>query len=342
MTLKEAQQRAHYYHEQALALPAGPEQDEANQQFAYWQRESERLVNVAHTAEFQLYTTPIQRQVQEAQQPSQKKKHMTIGAVLAFIIVPLFVIGGGSAVTAALVVGNAAQQVIPDSPIQKQPETAPATVPSPEPSQDPSPVSTPSQQPEEAPKPTLTVPQTLGVEAAWKENQNITALPDGVRQPAPSQFMTSYKTPEDWLSRTTDGQGFTVVTTTDPKYNCGWKPGNDFGGCYNATYGRTIFLWWSPNSTDTMKEFMLAHEYSHYIQWYSNFDTMYSATEQGYTTHADFVHAVESDASCRVLSWGGYDKSVADASSAPCDVQGWHEGWLTEQAKNMGVNITDY
>lgn len=166
-------------------------------------------------------------------------------------------------------------------------------------------------------------------------------IPDPVPLTAPvGEFAPGAPEPADWLAK----PGIRVVVTDDPALNCGMKDdghpaGTRVGGCYDTSRKDTLFLWWGKNTKPSMRIFVLAHEYSHYLQWHEHFDVRYPAQQQGFEANPAWTEAVETDATCRVLSWGGYSPSVANESSAPCTVQGWTEDWLRERALALGVSL---
>ena len=87
---------------------------------------------------------------------------------------------------------------------------------------------------------------------------------------------------------------------------------------------------------------MLAHELSHMLQWWHEFDLLQSAVDSGLAEDEEWQHAVETDATCRVLSWGGYSETAADRTSSPCDTDDWSPAWLAERAAALGVVVRDY
>ncbi|WP_146197033.1 hypothetical protein [Serinibacter arcticus] len=134
------------------------------------------------------------------------------------------------------------------------------------------------------------------------------------------------------------------MPTDDPTLNCGFgAPGAEtfvYVGCYQARYKDIVFVWWNDGSTEAQRKFLVAHEFSHWRQWNDHFAVMNAASRQGFFTDSQaWRDAVESDASCRVLSWGGYSADVVSSSSTPCTTDGWYEGWLVDAGVALGVQL---
>lgn len=189
-----------------------------------------------------------------------------------------------------------------------------------------------------------------GTEERWRAGEYAQTLPDPVPGEAPGTgFLPAYPDPTDWVvALDPANEGLRVVVTDDPGLNCGmtWVEWNDArdgaAGCFDPSYPRTIFLWWSDAADPATKEFVAAHELSHLIQWWHQFDVMQSATDAGLGADERWTTAVETDATCRVLSWGGYSQEAADRSSSPCTADDWSPSWLAEQADALGVTVVDY
>lgn len=184
-----------------------------------------------------------------------------------------------------------------------------------------------------------------GLEAEWRAGDGLDPLPEIPPSPA-VPFLDDYADPTDWLvsAGVVDVE---VIVTDDPEFNCGYADVDSevvgaFGGCFTPRYPRTLFVYWESDTVPAQRQFLVAHEYSHLIQWWDKFDLMYSGAEDPDIDEDAWTAAVESDASCRVLSWGGYAEWVADGSSAPCTATDWDEDWLRGEAVRLGVEIQDY
>ncbi|MBD7979933.1 hypothetical protein [Oerskovia merdavium] len=190
-----------------------------------------------------------------------------------------------------------------------------------------------------------------GMEERWKQGDYALPVPDSLLTAAPgTAFAPGQPDPTRWLvDLNPANEGLRVVFTDDGAYNCGmeWIVERDMretgvAGCYDPDYPTTLFMYWGPEASAAAKEFVLAHELSHLMQWWHRFDVVQSAGEAGLRDDEDWKDVVESDATCRVLSWGGYSQEVADSSSSPCTAPDWSEDWLAEQAAARGVTITDH
>ncbi|WP_435738798.1 hypothetical protein V5D56_09665 [Cellulosimicrobium sp. PMB13] len=195
-------------------------------------------------------------------------------------------------------------------------------------------------------------PSESGTEARWRAGDYAQELPDPVPGGTSSvpAFLPDHPDPTEWVTALNPAnEGVEVVFTDDPTYNCGmvhveehdaWA--NGVAGCFHPSYPWTLFVWWAEGADPATKEFLLAHELSHMIQWWHDFDVVQSAVDSGFAEDEEWQRAVETDASCRVLSWGGYSRDAADRSSSPCDTDEWSEGWLAERAADRGVVLRDY
>ncbi|KRC37752.1 hypothetical protein [Oerskovia sp. Root22] len=195
------------------------------------------------------------------------------------------------------------------------------------------------------------LPPGAGMEERWKQGEYALPVPDDLLTASPgTPFAPGQPDPTRWLvDLNAANEGLRVVFTDDSTYNCGmdWIVERDMresgvAGCYDPDYPTTLFMYWGPEASAAAKEFVLAHELSHLMQWWHRFDVVQSAGDAGLRDDEDWKTVVESDATCRVLSWGGYSQEVADSSSSPCTAPDWSEDWLAEQAAARGVTITDY
>lgn len=186
-------------------------------------------------------------------------------------------------------------------------------------------------------------------EAVWKSGDSWIAAPADT-EPQTTDFLPGYVTPEDWLETTGAlPEGFDVVFTSDPTYLCGLSKAstNDDQviGCYSGAYGKTIFLWWGVDADDNMKKLILLHEYSHFFQNWTNFDSMYSASLAGLFDDEEFVQDVwETDATCRVYDdWDFTNLEYLDSYTvSPCGSTDWSDDWFEEQLAARGVTVEDW
>jgi hypothetical protein len=190
-----------------------------------------------------------------------------------------------------------------------------------------------------------------GVEAAWKAGEYAEPLPDpvpGATQTTP--FLPEQPDPTTWLlALNSANEGVQVVFTDDPTLNCGMEHvaehdayATGSAGCFQPSHPTVLFVWWGEDSDPATKQVLLAHELSHMLQWWHEFDLMQSAVDSGLAEDEEWQHAVETDATCRVLSWGGYSEAAADRTSSPCDTDDWSPTWLADRATDLGVALRDY
>ncbi|TGO04490.1 M78 family metallopeptidase domain-containing protein [Serinibacter arcticus] len=197
-----------------------------------------------------------------------------------------------------------------------------------------------------APAPELTTPTPTPTpdpptpQESFHNGEREQPLPDPVPlSTALPPFTDQYPDPTDWLA-STGVTGITVIPTDDPTLNCGLTDGNiTYAGCYQDQHRMVVFVWWNADSSEAERTFLVAHEFSHWVQWDRYFDVIYAAAQQGFNGTPDWRGLLESDASCRVLSWGGYDESVVASSSTPCTTEGWYEGWFLDRARAIGVQF---
>jgi hypothetical protein len=182
------------------------------------------------------------------------------------------------------------------------------------------------------------------MEAKFKSGMLASVPPVGM---APtSAFLPGYPDPTVWLHRTfTESSPFSVIVSNNPDVNCGMTPalqtGEAAAACYSPKYYRTIFLYWTPAMDDATKKFMLAFGWAGSRQWWEQFDVMQSVESQAVTKLPEWRKVLQSDAICRVLSWGGYSAAVADRMGG-CPTSSWSTGWLRTQAQALGVTVRQY
>ncbi|WP_353707818.1 hypothetical protein ABRQ22_19010 [Cellulosimicrobium sp. ES-005] len=202
----------------------------------------------------------------------------------------------------------------------------------------------------EDPSPDVAASAT-GVEAAWKAGEYAEPLPDpvpGATQTTP--FLPEHPDPTAWLlALNPANEGVQVVFTDDPTLNCGMAHvaehdayATGSAGCFQPSHPTVLFVWWGEDSDPATKQVLLAHELSHMLQWWHEFDLMQSAVDSGFAEDEEWTHALETDATCRVLSWGGYSEAAADRTSSPCDTEDWSPAWLADRAADLGVVLRDY
>jgi len=341
MDVKHAQQYANKMADYANALPPGAQKDRALEEKRLWDEEVQRLLA--------LKQSPVAVEYLDNSEPEEpRRRRNAVVTTVTAILVPAILLGSlyglskmqeSAAVTAQTADSEAS--VPPTDPIT----LAPVPVPNEEAPETTEPVDTPPTS-----IPSFPVQPPVQDELKWKNGDTVSPLPATIpNNTQVTPFLAAYPDAEAWMNKDGDSD-MKVVFTDSPEYNCGVKNLKEnamaqgaVAGCYNPQYGKTVFVYWSPVGTsEATREFVLAHEYSHFLQWWNSYDTMRSIQLEGYGENVDAVAAVEADASCRVLSWGGYSKEVADSSSSPCTVTDWKEGWLTERTKQLGITIKDY
>ncbi|QJW37532.1 hypothetical protein [Cellulosimicrobium protaetiae] len=202
----------------------------------------------------------------------------------------------------------------------------------------------------EDPSPDATT-SASGTEAAWKAGDYAEPLPDPVPGSAQtSPFLPDHPDPTAWLlALNPANEGVQVVFTDDPELNCGMKHvaehdayATGSAGCFQPAHPTVLFVWWGEDADPATNQVLLAHELSHMLQWWHEFDLLQSAVDSGLAEDEEWQHALETDATCRVLSWGGYSEAAADRMSSPCDTDDWSPTWLAERATDLGVVLRDY
>src|SRR5690606_2274366 len=194
-------------------------------------------------------------------------------------------------------------------------------------------------------------PSPSGLEAAWKAGEHAEPLPDPVPGTAPeTPFLPAYPDPAEWLlALNPENEGVRVVVTDDPGLNCGmahvaehdaWDTGA--AGCFQPAHPTVFTVWWCVDADARTKQLVLAHELSHMLQWWDEFGLLQADVDSGLAEGEEWQHAVETDATCRVLSWGGYSETAADRTSSPCDTDDWSPAWRSERAAALGVVVRDY
>jgi hypothetical protein len=126
--------------------------------------------------------------------------------------------------------------------------------------------------------------------------------------------------------------------------NCGYAGGGAdgslvAGGCYDSRYPDWLFLAWDRGLSAQFVWPIFVHEAMHWYQWEHYLPLFEVASRLGISDDA-YRDQLESDASCRAVYEHGIPRSAYDNSSAPCDVDGWYEGWLVDQLAALGVPTT--
>jgi hypothetical protein len=194
-------------------------------------------------------------------------------------------------------------------------------------------------------------PSSAGMEARWRAGDFAETLPEpvpGATQTTP--FLPDHPDPTDWVvALNPENAGIRVVFTDDPSLNCGMAHVEEhdayeggYAGCFQPAHPKLLFVWWDEDADPAAKQILLAHELSHMIQWWHEFDLLQSAFDSGLSEDEDWERALETDATCRVLSWGGYSEAAADRTSSPCDTDDWSPTWLADRAADLGVVLRDY
>lgn len=125
--------------------------------------------------------------------------------------------------------------------------------------------------------------------------------------------------------------------------NCGYAAADALyatalGGCYSSAFRTSVFLAWDPPATRDEVWPIFVHEAMHWYQW-DRFFTQFVAAENAGVPGESYRAQIEADASCRAVLQHGVPASAFETSSAPCDVEGWHEGWLVEQLAALGAPV---
>ncbi|MBD8080478.1 hypothetical protein [Cellulosimicrobium arenosum] len=190
-----------------------------------------------------------------------------------------------------------------------------------------------------------------GMEERWRDGEYTELLAEPVPGAGTTtEFVPGYPDPQEWVAAVNPRNAeMQVVVTDDETLNCGIPlieeaDAHERGaaGCFNPRHPRTIFLWWGESADPAMREFVLAHELSHALQWWQQFDVVQSAVDAGLAEDEAWTTAVETDASCRVLSWDAAMEPLAADSSSPCGVEDWTPSWLADRAADLGVVVAEH
>lgn len=334
LTPDEALRRAHAWAQAAAAARTEQERAQAEQAAAYWSAQHGALLATvpaygtiavpAHgspTVDAPAYgASPVSWEVP-------RRRRGRAGRVVMFVLVLVVSV-------AVYLVDGLREEAVGDGALL--PTEQEGAVPPPTVWEDPSPDATPS---------------AAGTEAAWKAGEYAEPLPDpvpGATQTTP--FLPDHPDPTAWLlALNPANEGVRVVFTDDPTLNCGMAHvaehdayATGSAGCFQPAHPTVLFVWWGEDSDPATKQVLLAHELSHMLQWWHEFDLVQSAVDSGFAEDEEWTHALETDATCRVLSWGGYSEAAADRTSSPCDTDDWSPTWLADRAADLGVVLRDY
>lgn len=125
--------------------------------------------------------------------------------------------------------------------------------------------------------------------------------------------------------------------------NCGFAAADEtyriaLGGCYDSKFRNRVFLAWDPGATRANIWPIFVHEAMHWYQW-DRYSTQFAAAESAGVSQDAYRPQIEADASCRAVIQHGVPATAFEASSAPCNVADWHDGWLVEQLAGLGVPV---
>jgi hypothetical protein len=65
--------------------------------------------------------------------------------------------------------------------------------------------------------------------------------------------------------RAAGGGWINIVSTKDPKLNCGMNLGSGYGGCFHQETPGNIYVW--AGDYPATEKYLLLHEYAHAVQW---------------------------------------------------------------------------
>jgi len=167
---------------------------------------------------------------------------------------------------------------------------------------------------------------------------------DKTEYPA-TAFNEEYYDASDWVNISweySETHPIKVIFSDDPATNCGLRSIHNetslddiVAGCYNAQYGRTLFIFWGKNTDIADREHALSHEYSHFISHFIYFAALVDATRNGYWTNEASGDVMEQDAECRMKVLWGWETNPF--FSTKCTTSDWYEGWLPERIQEAGV-----
>ncbi|MBZ4487923.1 hypothetical protein LQ938_12445 [Microbacterium sp. cx-55] len=127
--------------------------------------------------------------------------------------------------------------------------------------------------------------------------------------------------------------------------NCGYEAGGSgpytlvLGGCFDTRFPNSVMLAWEPG-TEGRVWAIFVHEVMHWYQYQTFYPAFLAAQRVGVDGDA-YGAQLESDASCRAVYQHGIPAWQYANSSAPCDVDGWYDGWFLDHLASLGVPVTE-
>lgn len=127
--------------------------------------------------------------------------------------------------------------------------------------------------------------------------------------------------------------------------NCGYEPGGGgpsllvLGGCFDTRFPNSVMLAWEPGTEERVWA-IFVHEVMHWYQYQTYYPAFLSAQRAGVDSSA-YDAQLESDASCRAVAQHGIPAWQYANTSAPCNVDGWYDGWFLDHLASLGVPLTE-
>lgn len=127
--------------------------------------------------------------------------------------------------------------------------------------------------------------------------------------------------------------------------NCGYQAGGDgpyvlvLGGCFDTRFPNSVLLAWEPGTEDGVWA-IFVHEVMHWYQYQTFYAAFLAADRVGVAEDA-YGPELEADASCRAVYQHGIPAWRYASTSAPCSIEGWHDGWLLDHLASLGVPIAE-
>jgi hypothetical protein len=127
--------------------------------------------------------------------------------------------------------------------------------------------------------------------------------------------------------------------------NCGYQAGGDgpytlvLGGCFDTRFPNSVLLAWEPGTEDGVWS-IFVHEVMHWQQYQTYYAAFLAADRVGVDEGA-YGSELEADASCRAVYQHGIPAWRYAATSAPCSIEGWYDGWLLDHLASLGVPIAE-
>jgi hypothetical protein len=135
----------------------------------------------------------------------------------------------------------------------------------------------------------------------------------------------------------------TVFFEAGPE-NCGYygSGGGDqlyVGGCFDAAYPNTLFMAWDPGVESYVWP-IFVHEAMHWFQDETYIQATYLADFDG-IPFDQYSPTWEADASCRAVYVYGIPIEEYVDSTAPCTIDGWYEGYITDHLTALGADLDE-